>query len=56
MHGRKIVAALTAVALLLSTLALADNNVIDQGSYYKNAQTGAKVDANGNAFTVPLIA
>ena len=51
MHGRKIVAALTAVAMLLSTLALADNNVIDQGSYYKNAQTGAKVDANGNAFT-----
>lgn len=51
MHGRKIVAALTAVAMLLSTLALADNNVIDQGSYYKNAQTGAKVDANGNAYT-----
>ena len=51
MHGRKIVAALTAVAMLASTLVMADNNVIDQGSYYKNAQNGAKVDANGNAFT-----
>ncbi|NBR00084.1 MAG: hypothetical protein EBT79_08095 [Actinobacteria bacterium] len=51
MHGRKIVAALTAVAMLASTLVMADNNVIDQGSYYKNAQSGAKVDANGNAYT-----
>jgi hypothetical protein len=51
MHVRKIVAALTAVAMLASTLVLADNNVIDQGSYYKNAQNGAKVDANGNAYT-----
>lgn len=50
MHARKIVAALTAVALLASTLAVADNNVIDQGTYYKNAQSGAKTDANGNAF------
>jgi hypothetical protein len=40
-----------AVTLLVATLALADNNVINQGTYYKNAQSGAKVDANGNAYT-----
>lgn len=46
---KKVLLALAGAALLAWVgLALADYNVIDQGTYYKNAQSGAKVDATGN--------
>lgn len=48
---KKVLLALTSAAVLVwAGLAVADYNVIDQGSYYKNAQTGAKTDATGNAY------
>lgn len=46
---KKVLLALAGAALLAWVgLALADYNVVDQGTYYKNAQSGAKVDATGN--------
>ena len=49
---KKVLLALAGAALLAwAGLAVADYNVVDQGTYYKNAQSGAKTDANGNAYT-----
>lgn len=36
--------------LLFVGLALADNNVLNKGSYFQNATNGAKVDGSGNAY------
>lgn len=48
---KKVLLALAGAALLAWVgLALADNNVINQGTYFKNAQSGAKTDAYGNAY------
>jgi hypothetical protein len=49
---KKVLLALVSAAVMVWVgVAVADYNVIDQGSYYKNAQSGAKVDAQGNAYT-----
>ena len=46
---KKVLMALAGAAVLAwAGLAIADYNVVDQGTYYKNAQSGAKVDAVGN--------
>lgn len=47
---KKYLFAAIAVAVLVG-VSIADNNVTNMGSYYQNATTGAKVDANGNAYT-----
>lgn len=50
MKKARLLAALGALALFVSVAAWGDNNVLNKGSYFQNATTGQKVDANGNAY------